>query len=47
MLGTYQSYGVAGLPTTFFIDKQGIVVASFVGPLDRPTLDHYLELITT
>jgi cytochrome c biogenesis protein CcmG, thiol:disulfide interchange protein DsbE len=47
VLGTYQSYGVAGLPTTFFIDKQGIVVASFVGPLDRPTLDHYIELVTT
>lgn len=45
VLGTYQSYGVAGLPATFFIDKQGTVVASFVGPLDRPTLIHYIELI--
>ena len=45
--GTYQSYGVAGLPVTFFIDAQGRVVASFGGPLDAPTLDHYLALMPT
>jgi cytochrome c biogenesis protein CcmG/thiol:disulfide interchange protein DsbE len=45
--GTYQSYGVAGLPVTFFIDAQGRVVASFGGPLDAPTLEHYLALIPT
>ena len=44
--GSYQAYGVAGLPATFFIDPQGLVVASFTGPLDAPTLDHYLGLIT-
>jgi cytochrome c biogenesis protein CcmG/thiol:disulfide interchange protein DsbE len=43
--GTYQSYGVAGLPATFFIDSQGVVAASFSGPLDEATLDHYLGLI--
>jgi cytochrome c biogenesis protein CcmG, thiol:disulfide interchange protein DsbE len=43
--GSYQSYGVAGLPATFFIDSQGLVVASFSGPLDAPTLAHYLALI--
>lgn len=43
--GTYQSYGVAGLPATFFINAQGLVVASFSGPLDAPTLAHYLSLI--
>jgi cytochrome c biogenesis protein CcmG/thiol:disulfide interchange protein DsbE len=43
--GSYQSYGVAGLPATFFIDAQGVVVASFTGPLDAGTLDHYLALI--
>ena len=43
--GSYQSYGVAGLPATFFIDPQGVVVASFTGPLDSHTLDHYLALI--
>jgi len=45
--GSYQSYGVGGLPATFFIDAQGIVVASFTGPLDAPTLEHYLGLIAT
>lgn len=43
--GSYQSYGVAGLPATFFIDSQGVVVASFTGPLSQDLLDHYLELI--
>ena len=45
--GSHQSYGVGGLPVTFFIDAQGRVVASFAGPLDAPTLDHYLALIPT
>ena len=27
---------------TFFIDAQGVVVASFAGPLDQQTIDHYL-----
>lgn len=45
VVGSYQSYGVAGLPETFFINPQGLVVASFAGPLDAPTLDHYLGLI--
>lgn len=45
VLGTYQSYGVAGLPATFFIDAQGIVVASFAGPLSQDLLGHYVELI--
>ena len=43
--GSYQSYGVAGLPTTFFIDAQGTVVASFTGPLTEHLLNHYLVLI--
>jgi hypothetical protein len=38
---------VAGLPVTFFIDAQGRVVASFAGPLDATTLDHYLALVAT
>ncbi len=43
--GSYQSYGVAGLPTTFFLDSRGVVVAVFSGPLDAPTLKHYIGLI--
>ena len=43
--GSYQAYGVAGLPATFFIDAQGVVEASFTGPLDANTLNHYLGLL--
>jgi cytochrome c biogenesis protein CcmG, thiol:disulfide interchange protein DsbE len=45
ILGRYQDYGVAGLPATFFIDSAGRVAASFSGPLDTTTLNHYLALI--
>lgn len=43
--GSYQSYGVGGLPATFFIDAGGRVAASFTGPLDSTTLNHYLALV--
>jgi len=43
--GSYQSYGVVGPPATVFINAQGVVVASFSGPLDAQTLSHYLGLI--
>ena len=43
--GTYQSYGVFGPPVTVFIAANGVVTASFSGPLDQTTLDHYLGLI--
>ena len=43
--GDYQAYGVSAPPVTFFIDAQGVVVASFAGPLDAQTIDHYLGLI--
>jgi cytochrome c biogenesis protein CcmG/thiol:disulfide interchange protein DsbE len=45
--GSYQSYGVAGLPATFFIDARGVVVAAFSGPLDAAMLKHYIGLIQT
>jgi cytochrome c biogenesis protein CcmG/thiol:disulfide interchange protein DsbE len=47
VVGSHQSYGVAGLPVTFFIDAQGRVVASFAGPLDATTLKRYLALIAS
>jgi cytochrome c biogenesis protein CcmG/thiol:disulfide interchange protein DsbE len=43
--GSYQAYGVIGPPVTVFINADGVVVASFAGPLDEGTLDHYLRLI--
>jgi thiol-disulfide isomerase/thioredoxin len=43
--GSYQSYGVSGPPVTVFIAADGVVTASFSGPLDETTLNHYLGLI--
>jgi thiol-disulfide isomerase/thioredoxin len=43
--GSYQAYGVVGPPVTIFINAGGVVAASFAGPLDSATLDHYLGLI--
>jgi hypothetical protein len=43
--GRYQDYGVIGPPVTIFIDAGGVVAASFAGPLDASTLDHYVRLI--
>ena len=44
--GSYQAYGVVGPPVTIFIDANGVVAASFAGPLDATTLDRYLSLIS-
>jgi cytochrome c biogenesis protein CcmG/thiol:disulfide interchange protein DsbE len=44
--GSYQAYGVLGPPVTVFINAQGVVAATFSGPLDAQTLSHYLGLIT-
>jgi cytochrome c biogenesis protein CcmG/thiol:disulfide interchange protein DsbE len=43
--GSYQAFGVVGPPVTVFINADGVVAASFAGPLDASTLDHYLGLI--
>jgi cytochrome c biogenesis protein CcmG, thiol:disulfide interchange protein DsbE len=43
--GSYRAYGVAPLPETFFIDSHGVVIASFTGPLDAQTVNHYLGLL--
>lgn len=33
------SYGVLGFPETFFIGRDGTIVAKYIGPIDRSTLD--------
>ncbi len=41
-----RSYGVVGLPTTFFIDAKGIVRAKLIGEADEATFErHALELL--
>ncbi len=32
------AYGVGGVPETFFLNRQGVVVEKFVGPIDPDTL---------
>ena|SRR5579872_1068929 len=32
------AYGVGGVPETFFIDRNGIIVAKYVGPMDTDIL---------
>ena len=39
----YDAYGVTGFPETFFVNRQGIVVRKFVGPLDQQTLASFVE----
>ena len=45
--GSSQAYGVFAPPVTVFINAGGLVTASFAGPLDTTTLDHYLGLIAS
>ena len=43
--GIPEQYGISSPPVTFFIDGQGVVVAHFSGPLDRSSIDRYLQLV--
>lgn len=36
---------VSGIPTTFFIDKDGIIVDYFIGPLSEKTFDQKIQSI--
>ncbi len=38
------AFGVYGVPETFFIDAQGVIVEKYVGPLDGDTLRQRLAL---
>ena len=37
------SYGVRGIPEKFFIDRDGVIVKKFVGPVDADTLRSTLD----
>ncbi|PYQ31814.1 MAG: thiol:disulfide interchange protein [Acidobacteria bacterium] len=41
------AYGVGGVPETFFIDANGIVVAKYDGPLSPEQLQSYLAKVLT
>ena len=40
-----RSYGVVGLPTTFFIDSKGIVRAKIVGEADEATFARHAQAL--
>ena len=37
------AYGVGGVPETFFLDKQGTIVAKYTGPMSTETLQEYMQ----
>ncbi len=43
--GAAFSYGVAGLPETFFIDRNGIVVGKVIGPVTYDLLSATIDLV--
>jgi cytochrome c biogenesis protein CcmG/thiol:disulfide interchange protein DsbE len=42
--GIPPAYAVVQPPATFFIDRDGVAVARFDGPLTGPLIDRYLQL---
>jgi cytochrome c biogenesis protein CcmG/thiol:disulfide interchange protein DsbE len=44
---TSDAYRVRGLPTSLLVDREGVIVARHVGPLDREILDIYLSSLLT
>jgi cytochrome c biogenesis protein CcmG, thiol:disulfide interchange protein DsbE len=43
--GIPAEYGITSPPVTYFIDRQGVVVAHFSGPLDLSSIERYLQLV--
>ena len=41
-----QTYGVFGLPTHYFIDRQGVIRDRYFGPLKRDQMEQRVELIS-
>jgi cytochrome c biogenesis protein CcmG/thiol:disulfide interchange protein DsbE len=39
----YDDYGVTAFPETFFVNRQGIVVHKYAGPMDQQTLAAFVE----
>lgn len=39
---TAVAYGVAGVPETYFVDPQGVIVSKYVGPLDPRSFEREL-----
>lgn len=39
------AYGVGGVPESYFLDANGVIVAKFTGPLTEKDLDDYLKKV--
>jgi len=39
----YNTYGVTGFPETFLVNREGVVVRKYVGPLNEQTLAAFVE----
>jgi peroxiredoxin len=37
------AYHVRGIPTSFFIDREGVIQATHTGALDEALIDRYVE----
>jgi peroxiredoxin len=42
---TANDYQVRGIPSSFFIDGQGVIQLRHAGALDEPLIDEYVEQI--
>jgi cytochrome c biogenesis protein CcmG/thiol:disulfide interchange protein DsbE len=40
------SYGIAGVPETYFVDPSGVIVGKYAGPLTSQVIDHFMEKAT-
>jgi peroxiredoxin len=39
------AFGVRGLPTSLFVDRDGVIAARQVGPIDQDALDSILDML--
>ncbi|MCY1079175.1 TlpA family protein disulfide reductase [Archangium lansingense] len=44
--GVAVSYGVAGVPETYFVDAQGIILGKHVGPIDPQSLAEWMQKLS-
>ena len=40
-----RQFEVQGIPTSFFIDRQGIIRARYTGALEEPLIEEYINQI--
>jgi len=43
--GVARRYGVRGVPTSFFINREGVIQVQHTGPLNESLIEKYLDQI--